>query len=67
MSDAPLDLFQDRVCRLCKDWAGDVEHVRQQVPALCRARTRLHAHPRTYSDDTCASFRDAGHRPGHAA
>lgn len=54
-----LDMWGESCCRLCAHWAGTVEHAAQQVPALCRRRTRLHAHPRTYADDTCAEFADA--------
>jgi hypothetical protein len=53
------DIFGDRCCRLCAHWAGDDQHVIQQVPALCRQRTRLGARPRTYADDTCETFHDA--------
>jgi len=60
------DLFGATACRLCQHWTGDEQHVVQQVPALCRQRTRLHAHPRTYADDTCGQFR-ASAENGRAA
>lgn len=60
------DLFAASMCRLCAHWAGDEQHVAQQVPALCRERTRLHRQPRTYADDTCPAFTDASQR-GKAA
>lgn len=56
------DLFQDSACRLCAHWAGTVQHVAEQAPALCRMRTRLDPHPRTYADDSCGQFKDAACR-----
>lgn len=56
------DLFGGAQCRLCAHWTGDEQHVIQQVPALCRMRSRLHRQPRTYADESCGQFTDATHR-----
>ena len=58
-----IDLFAERMCRLCKHWTGTEQHAIQQVAALCRQRKDTHGRAvRVYADDTCDAFSDAAKR-----
>jgi hypothetical protein len=58
-----IDLFADRLCRLCKHWTGTEEHAAQEVAALCRVRKDAHGRAkRVYADETCDQFHDAARK-----